>query len=59
MNITHKQVVAILAVLSALGSIAIIANFFRDRRLKDELLKVNHQLKVLELEKIKASVASK
>lgn len=56
MNITHKQVVAILAVLSALGSIAIIANFFRDRKLKDEMLKLDYDLKALQIEKMKSQI---
>lgn len=56
MNITHKQVILALTALSALGSIAVLANFFHHRKLKDEILKLDHEFKLLQVEKAKSSM---
>lgn len=59
MQISHKQLTLLLMSLAGLGSIAVIVNFFKDRKLKDELLKIEHELRVLELEKMKSSTGTK
>lgn len=56
MSVSHRQLTMMLGVLAGLGSIAVIANFFRDRKTKDEIVRLDHELKVLQLEKIKASM---
>ncbi len=58
MSISQKQLTFILMALAGLGSLAMIANFLRDRKTKDEIIRLDHQLKLLELEKMKATMPS-
>ena len=53
----RKKITILLGVFAALGAIVAALNYIHDRKIKDSLLRLEHELKLLEIEKAKTSLA--
>ncbi len=55
-GMTHKQLTLLVSALGLTGTLVALITYFRDRKLKDNLLQLEHDLKLLEIEKAKSDL---